>query len=298
MNDASNWRLALARRVANAYGANPKVAAAIVGGSVARGYADRYSDIEVGVFWHQPPTDDERRAAAEATGGDVHHLYPYDPDEEVWEDNLYLGHLAPGQRATGVLVEVPHYTTDFVERVLDDVLERHDPSELKQSLLAIFPAAIPVHGEALIEAWRSRAAIYPRELALAVVKKHAQIEFFWRTEMFLERGNNLMLLYDTLVQVSKSLLHLLLALNRIYYSGFKWIHLQIRQMQVISPDFERRLREVFQSEPHTAIRELPVLVEETYTLIEKAMPEVDVERLRFLFRHRRQPWDQLPADVR
>ena len=298
MNDASHWRLILARRVATAYSANPKVAAAIVGGSVARGHADRYSDIEVGIFWRQPPTDDDRRAAAEATGGDVHYLYPYDPDEQVWFDSLFLGHLTPGQRATGLEVEVPHYTTDFVERVLDDVLERYDPSELKQNLLAVLPVAIPVHGQALIEAWRLRAANYPRGLALAVVKKYAQIEFFWRTEMFLERGNNLMLLYDTLAQVSKSLLHLLLALNRIYYSGFKWIHLQIRQMQVTPPDFERRLTKVFQSEPLTAIRELPVLVEETYTLIEKAMPEVDVERLRFLFRHRRQLWDQLPADLR
>src|SRR5947209_2177409 len=82
MNAASQWRLALAQHVAGAYAANPNVAAVIIGGSVARGHSDRYSDIEVGVFWRQPPTDEERRSAAEATGGEVHRLYPYDPVEE------------------------------------------------------------------------------------------------------------------------------------------------------------------------------------------------------------------------
>src|SRR5690349_7308634 len=85
MNAASQWRLALARRVAAHYSDNPKVAAVIVGGSVSRGHADRYSDIEIGAFWHQPPIDAERlaaaTAAAQAAGGYVHRLYPYDEQE-------------------------------------------------------------------------------------------------------------------------------------------------------------------------------------------------------------------------
>ena len=296
---AGNWRLPLARRVAAAYSTNPHVAAAIVGGSVARGHADRFSDIEVGIFWHQPPTDAERLASAEATGGDVQRIYPYEPEEEVWEDNIFLGHLAPGQRSTGVLVEVVHNTIEFIERMLDDVLVHYDPSELKQNLMAAFVHAVPVHGDALIEAWRLRAVVYPRELAVAVIKRHVQIESFRTIDMLFERGNNLMLVYDTLVKVSKELLYLLLALNRIYfYSSFKWIHLQIHQMQVTPPDFQRRLSHVFQSDPRAAIQDLVLLVEQTYDLIEKAMPEVDVERFRFFFRYRRQPWDQPPPDLR
>jgi hypothetical protein len=69
-------------------------------------------------------------------------------------------------------------------------------------------------------------------------------------------------------------------------------------MQITPPDFQRRLSHVFQSDPHAATQELITLVEETYDLIEKAMPEVDVDRFRFFFRYRRQPWDQPPPDVR
>ena len=77
-----------------------------------------------------------------------------------------------------------------------------------------------------------------------------------------------MLVYDTLVKVSMELLYLLLALNRIYFcSGFKWIHLQISQMQIVPPDFQRRISHVYQSEPHAAITDLVLLVEQTYDLI-------------------------------
>jgi hypothetical protein len=295
MSYGSQWRLALAQPVAAAYAANPKVAAVIIGGSISRGHADRYSDIEIGVFWHEPPTDDDRGQCAEASGADIHGLYPYDPQYEVWEDALFVGRVALDQPGTGVLVEIPHYTVEFIERVLDDLLERHDAANLsKQNIVAALTSAIPIHGAALIEKWHSRAADYPRGLALDMVKRHAQIEFLWRSDVFLERGNNLLLLYDTFTQISKQLLYVLLGLNRIYHPGFKWTHLLAERMQIAPSDFYRRMQQVFQSEPLAAVEELRALVEETYTLIEQEMPEIDVERLRRLFRYRRQSWDDPP----
>jgi len=50
MNEASVGRLALAHQLASNYRAKPKVAAVIVEGSVARGHADRFSDIDLAVF--------------------------------------------------------------------------------------------------------------------------------------------------------------------------------------------------------------------------------------------------------
>src|SRR3954464_3093857 len=106
MNTASQWPATLARQIAPNYAANPHVAAVLLGGSTARGHADRYSDIELGVFWHQPPTDAERQSAASAIHGDLVRLYPYDPAEEVWSDDYMLGRAQPDQPKSGVLVEV------------------------------------------------------------------------------------------------------------------------------------------------------------------------------------------------
>lgn len=51
MNQASQWRLVMARKVAPIIATNPKVQAVMVAGSTSRGWADSYFDIEIGVFW-------------------------------------------------------------------------------------------------------------------------------------------------------------------------------------------------------------------------------------------------------
>jgi hypothetical protein len=69
-------RLEIARQLGVLYAENPNVAAVIVGGSTARGHADRFSDIEVGVFWHEAPTDAERQSVVERANADLIRLYP------------------------------------------------------------------------------------------------------------------------------------------------------------------------------------------------------------------------------
>jgi predicted nucleotidyltransferase len=49
MQEESRWRYTLAQQVASHAHANPKVAAMVVEGSVAQGYADRSSDLDLAV---------------------------------------------------------------------------------------------------------------------------------------------------------------------------------------------------------------------------------------------------------
>lgn len=71
MTDATQWRLDLARRTGAAYAADPAVAAVYVAGSVARGWADQYSDVELDVYWHEPPGDAQRVQAVERAGAAI-----------------------------------------------------------------------------------------------------------------------------------------------------------------------------------------------------------------------------------
>jgi len=76
MQEESRWRYALAQQIASHYHANPKVAAVLVEGSVARDYADRSSDIDLAVFWAEPPTTKERRDIVKRAGEDTGTLRP------------------------------------------------------------------------------------------------------------------------------------------------------------------------------------------------------------------------------
>jgi predicted nucleotidyltransferase len=294
MNAASQWRRSFAQQLAPTYAANPHVAAVILGGSTARGHADRYSDIEVGVFWHQPPTDADRQSAANAINGDLVRLYPYDPVEEVWSDDYMLGHAHPDQPRSGILVEVVHYTTDFLNCTMDAVLQQYDPDELKQNLIAGVVDGVALHNASLVEQWKARAADYPEGLAVAVVKRHAQIDHSWQWEMYLARGGNLMMLNQSYTKIQQQLLHVLLGLNRVYFFGFKWLDAVDERLILKPHNLLRRMKQVYQVDPSSGANELAALVEETYDLVEKQLPQIDVPWLRDVFRYRRPAWDQAP----
>lgn len=295
MNAASQWRADLARHVAPLYAANPHVAAVLLGGSTARGHADRYSDIELGVFWHQPPSEPERRAIAAQIRGELIALYPHDPSEDVWCDDLMLHRQLGGSTRDSVLLEVVHYTAERMERTLDAVLVEADPDPLRQNLIAGVVQGLPLHQPELVHHWQARAAAYPDSLVHAVVNRHAPIDHFWRWEMWLARGGNLMQVYQSFALVQQKLLHVLLGLNRVYYFGLKWLDVVGQSLPLRPDDLVPRLNAVFRADPAHGANLLAALVEETYDLVERQLPAIDVAWLRSIFRHRRQPCDDAPG---
>jgi hypothetical protein len=76
MNEANVGLLALAHQLAPDYCTNPKVAAMAIERSVACGYADRFSDLDLVVFWSQPPTEKEGTEIVKHAGGRHLQLVP------------------------------------------------------------------------------------------------------------------------------------------------------------------------------------------------------------------------------
>src|SRR5215469_14870165 len=135
MNEDSLRRLALAQKLAPSYCTNPKVAAVAVAGSVALGYADRFSDLDLAVFWSLAPTEQERRAIIKRTGGRHAQLLPYNRDEACWSDTYEVG---------GTAIDVRHHTVEATGRILTEVLEHSDPLLSKQQHLATLLSARPL----------------------------------------------------------------------------------------------------------------------------------------------------------
>ena len=90
MQEESLWRYALAQQIAPHYHANPQVAAVLVEGSVARDYADHSSDIDLAVFWAQPPTAKERRDIVKRAGGRYRHPLPSHREAAGWSERYEI----------------------------------------------------------------------------------------------------------------------------------------------------------------------------------------------------------------
>lgn len=114
MNDELTRRTSSANRIAAAYAANPNVCAVLLAGSVARGTADAFSDIEIDIYWNQAPNDHERLAPIATLG--LAPLY-IEADEHEWADGFVLG---------GIKVDTSQFRVSTIDRWIADVAARAD----------------------------------------------------------------------------------------------------------------------------------------------------------------------------
>lgn len=273
--DDVDRRIALARRAVRAYAANPKVAAALIGGSVARGLADASSDIELDVYWSSPPTVADREAAIEGAG--LTGVYAEEDDHE-WADGLLVG---------GVKTDVSGFVTSTIDTYLDRVLAGDTDAELQVRVTALRDG-IPLHGHAVIEAWRTRCDVYPEALAVAQVLEALDLRPRERLEMLGAR-DDVVLLHRDLLDGVQGVLDALFAVNRVWmpHPFHKWLDREATLLAHRPDRLVERIRSLLVASPHDAVATLVALVEETYDLAHERVPEADVGPLRAAFEQRR-----------
>lgn len=293
VTQTGTWRLEIAQRVANAYALNAHVDAVFVSASTARGQSDRYSDIELGVFWAADPTKAERAAAIDAAGGDLHLLY--EPDGIYWEDAFFAGSDAAGTLHSGQFVEISHIRTHVIQDILDRLDTEPDPDVIM--LLAGIDDAVPFHSNERVKGWQKTVRRYPDELARAVVRRHGQIEFFWRWQMLVARGAHPAPIHAHFWSVQQHLLQLLLAINRRYRVGYKFLDTIVERCPIAPTSLGERFDSISTQPAAHAAAELHALVLETYDLIEVHVPGLDpceVDQWRTWFNYQRPFWDGPP----
>ena len=290
MNEASRWRSALAQQIAPHYHANPKVRAVALAGSVALGYADRSSDIDLSVFWAEPPTGKERRDIIKRAGKGGRSRFPFHGNAGGWSEEFEVG---------GVAIDVRHMTVETTERTLADVLKRADPSLAKQQHLATLLSALLLSGSSVLTRWQQQALVYPHELGVAMVRTHLKFPPRWEQERLAER-NEWLLLYDSLCLVEKHLLLVLLGLNRLYYPGFRRVDRLMEQMPIAPLHLVSRFKQVFDIvsiDARASVYQLHDLIEETFRLVEMHLREVDTAQARARFAEPRQVWEQAQDEL-
>lgn len=268
-------RRALAEHAAQHYAANPQVAAVLLAGSVARGTADQYSDIELDIFWLAEPDNAGRLAPIAHAGGTL--LYQ-EADANEWADGFLIG---------GVKVDTSQFLVSTAEQWLADLADRADPEAEKQLLIAAIQHGEPLHGHWLIADWRARAR-YPGALARAIVAENLSFRPRFFLEMLAAR-DDLLLLYKCLADVEQLVLNVLLALNQQFlcHPHHKWLEWECAQLRIAPPDLAARLKRILRAEPSAAVAQLHTLIEELFDLVDRHMPDLGTAAARAEFAQRR-----------
>lgn len=271
-NEASAWRIELARKLAPRYASHPSIRMIVLGGSPVRGLSDEWSDLDVVLYWDALDRGWIETAPLAPAGGERRLLAPYANGAILIEHYFF----------DSVKVDMCHVTLEKWEEWADDVQLRFDTTPFKQKTIAGFLGALPLHGEALCREWRDRLSAYPPELGRRMVEAH--LRFFVRG-CLLHQGwdrRELLFFHDGLSEMAKNLLAVVAGLNRVYFSRDepRWLAWELERMPVKPDRFLERIEALFRSEPREAVERLENLIADTYALVEERMGAVDVEGRR------------------
>ena len=273
------------------------VDAVVVLGGVARGWADDYSDIDLVVYWREPPTETERRTVIGAVGGTVGQFddtFASEPDPTLryWWEDYYLA----GDQRTGLKIDVGHHLRWDMDAIIKAVTQQHEMHPLKHEILYSIKRVQVLYGELLIQRWKTEAGRCPETLACQIVEDCLRLPPLWGAEASVVRDD--WLSYTRIIaQISERLLRALVALNRGYYPGSKRQQHLLDELNIKPQDFNQRLNLLLRGEPQQAVRLIADLHDEILTLASEHMPQADLSGVREWFRYRRKRWENPPAGM-
>lgn len=265
-------RQARAAVVAAAYAENDNVAGVLLAGSVARDLADALSDIELDVFWHTAPTEDERRTPLEKYSWP---LVSTDVDEHEWADSFLVD---------GIKVDTSQFLVATLDSWIQQVVDTGDTEAEYQVRISAIRQGQPLNNAALIEDWRARTDCYPAVLRDAMIGNG--LDFWSRARVnMLATRNDVLLLHSDLVDNVQGILDVLMGLNQIYapHPWHKWLDYETGLLALAPADLNRRIRRLLRSEPQDAADEATGLVHETFDLVTQHLPGFDTSEKRASF---------------
>lgn len=267
-NDASAWRIELAKELTPIYASHEGVKMIVLGGSPVRGLADQYSDLDVVIYWDSIEESWLDSPPLAPMGGERRLLAPYAGGAIVIE-HYYFDQLK---------VDMAHLTLEKWEEWADDVQIRFDTAPFKQKTIAGFLGALLLHGGELYREWHDRLSAYPPELGRRMVEENLR---FFVHGCLLHQGwdrRELLFFHDGLCEAVKNILAVLAGLNGVYFSRAepRWIEWELRRMPLRPDNLCERFDSLFQSEPPAALDLLESLIDDTYSLVEEHMKGIDV----------------------
>ncbi len=129
--------------------------AILLTGSAAKGVSDAYSDLDLILYYEQPPSADHLEAVrATLPVSDIRVSADHETGATM---EMYV--------LQGVECQVAHLPIANWERDMGAVLENCEPGTLVEKAIIGLLEGIALHGRDVITRWQERAASYPEGLA-------------------------------------------------------------------------------------------------------------------------------------
>jgi len=257
----------LASKAAKIYQANPKIEAVLLGGSVSRNLHDSYSDIELFIFWKEPPTEEDRKKPITRLAGEIIDFHPY--EEEEWSESFIT---------EGIKLEISNFLTQTIADIIEDVIVFFNPDVYKQCIAAAVYDGAALSGETLIQKLKEKVNPYPDELSIAMIKEYMFLSNSWTNRAALLHRKDWLMLYKVMTDVQTHLMGMLSGLNKqyVHHPAFKWQRQTLESMTIVPENICSRLASVFLDDPTDSLKELEKIVQEVYQLIQREYPQIDI----------------------
>lgn len=289
MTPESTYLLDMATTIAHPYTQLPTIQSAMVTGSVAKGIADRYSDIDMTMYYaDELPSEDELHTIREGLGG----------SERRWVIGDHAqGSFAEAYELNGIEVQIGHTTIAMWEERIADVLERLDVESSLQKAMEGTLACKALYGEAYIEGWKQQLTVYPPALTATMLKKYLQFFPLWGLDHHFATRDATIWFYQAMTEAAHNIVGVLAGLNQLYFTTFQFKRMRrfLGQMEIKPQDSSSaepveaadRLEQLFTLPRQEAALALESLVTDTIALVEQHHPTFDttVAKRRIGWRH-------------
>jgi hypothetical protein len=265
-NPHTAWRIEFARNLVPIIASFEGVEAVIIAGSVARGYADAYSDLELPIFWRELPGDEQRLALVKALKGTF--LFGY--DSAANEDQLLID---------GLQVDLWQNCARLEDEVIEQVLANREVTLGDSNFMDTLRACIPLYGHTIVEGWKAKAQAYPAALALDTIRNNLPALRVRELDLYAARGHP-NLFYAELSSLQQAIFRILLALNHRYFPTYKWMYPVLDELTLKPTAISSRFRSAFEGSWDEVVAQTSALMYETLSLVESAYPSLDTSRTR------------------
>jgi hypothetical protein len=242
--------------------------AILLQGSVAKGIADAYSDIELTFIWATTTTAEDRAAIFQDTQKEL--LFAEEEEDGEWVSTFMY---------KSVKVDILHLEMPTLQSIIQGVMESRVTSIASQTLLASIQDSIALYGKAALDEINGQIAHYPLELSTRCIKVNASFSEWSMRDALLERKD--MVAFHHLVDlILLQMLRLLYALNQTYLRSynFKWFRYGSSKLALKPEDFENRVEALLSGSGTKTVDDLDTLLHEVFDLVQKQRPDIDMSQ--------------------